>query len=64
VRTRPAGHEVGSMRGCHAQVRGLERMRCLVLVRQSFVRSDRTYGARRVWYDVLAVKALNVVSRH
>jgi putative transposase len=23
-------------------------------VRESFVRSDRTYGARRVWYDVLA----------
>ena len=23
-------------------------------VRQSFVRSDRTYGARRVWHDVLA----------
>ncbi len=22
-------------------------------VRQSFVRSDRTYGARRVWHDVL-----------
>ncbi|SDZ24635.1 putative transposase [Jannaschia faecimaris] len=24
------------------------------VVRQSFVRSDRTYGARRVWHDVLA----------
>ena len=23
-------------------------------VRQSFVRSDRTYGARRVWHDLLA----------
>ncbi len=23
-------------------------------VRESFVRSDRTYGARRVWHDVLA----------
>lgn len=25
------------------------------LVRQSFVGSDRTYGARRVWFDVLAL---------
>ncbi|WP_139101910.1 IS3 family transposase, partial [Acinetobacter baumannii] len=25
------------------------------LVRQSFIGSDRTYGARRVWHDVLAV---------
>lgn len=24
-------------------------------VRQSFIRSDRTYGARRVWHDVLAL---------
>ena len=24
------------------------------IVRQSFVTSDRTYGARRVWHDVLA----------
>ncbi|SLN61349.1 hypothetical protein AQS8620_02803 [Aquimixticola soesokkakensis] len=24
------------------------------MVRASFVRSDRTYGARRVWHDVLA----------
>jgi len=27
----------------------------LPLVRQSFVGSDRTYGARRVWHDVLAL---------
>ena len=25
------------------------------LVRQSFIDSDRTYGARRVWHDVLAL---------
>ena len=25
------------------------------LVRQSFIDSDRTYGARRVWRDVLAI---------
>jgi putative transposase len=24
------------------------------VVRQSFIASDRTYGARRVWHDVLA----------
>ena len=24
-------------------------------VRQSFVSSDRTYGARRVWHDLLAL---------
>ena len=28
--------------------------RLLALVRQSFITSDRTYGARRVWHDVLA----------
>ena len=27
-------------------------------VRQSFIRSDRTYGARRVWHDVLALGLL------
>ncbi len=31
-----------------------EDSRLLALVRQSFVTSDRTYGARRVWHDVLA----------
>ena len=34
--------------------RAQEDGRLLALVRQSFIISDRTYGARRVWHDVLA----------
>ncbi|MCE8001188.1 MAG: IS3 family transposase, partial [Rhodobiaceae bacterium] len=36
-----------SARACRDQMLG-------AVVRASFVRSDRTYGARRVWHDVLA----------
>lgn len=36
-----------SARACKDEILG-------AVVRASFVRSDRTYGARRVWHDVLA----------
>lgn len=34
--------------------RSMKDQRLGAVVRASFVRSDRTYGARRVWHDVLA----------
>ena len=34
--------------------RTLENEELTCIVRQSFIASDRTYGARRVWHDVLA----------
>ena len=34
--------------------RTLENEELTRVVRQSFIASDRTYGARRVWHDVLA----------
>ena len=34
--------------------RTLEDESLIALIRRSFLGSDRTYGARRVWHDVLA----------
>lgn len=38
--------------------RSLSDERLGAQVRQSFLGSDRTYGARRIWHDVLALGAL------
>ena len=49
-----------SRSGLHAwptrprSARAIQDERLGAAVRASFVRSDRTYGARRVWHDVLA----------
>jgi putative transposase len=49
-----------SRSGCHAWAtrspakRTLDNEALLAAIRQSFTSSDRTYGARRVWHDLLA----------
>ena len=50
-------HEAASMHGSYgpeASAAWSTRSWACRCVRQSFVGSDRTYGARRVWHDMLA----------